>query len=155
MLPMHQGGFQKTYITKPSEQVAAPDFTQMLSWLEVAQFPKKRNCEPRFPVDQAPYSRGTIPPKRNCELVFLRNRATSNPDSLTRIAGQSGDQVWVGGQSPDRLRVGQDVVEDLGVAGDLVDEVGVAGDLTDDVGVAGQLVDELGVAGWQFDRMKN
>ena len=102
-----------------------------------------------------PYSSGTIPPKRNCELVFLGNRATSNPDSLTRIAGQSGDQVWVGGQSPDRLRVGQDVVEDLGVAGDLVDEVGVAGDLTDDVGVAGQLVDELGVAGWQFDRMKN
>ena len=43
---------------------------------EVAQFPKHRNCEPKFLRNWAPYPIGTIPQNRNCEPQFPRNRAS-------------------------------------------------------------------------------
>ena len=44
----------------------------------MAQFPKNRNCEPRFLRNWASYPSDTIPQKKNCESRFLRNGVTSS-----------------------------------------------------------------------------
>ena len=65
---------------RDTRRTRGPDQAGHMLGLEVARFPKNRNCEPRFLRNHASYPSGTIPQKQE----FLRNRVTSSWDWLCK-----------------------------------------------------------------------